>query len=226
METNGSGGLQLKGVVFNEMKGAMQDASSVFHRALYSSVFHKCTHHHNRYSVLITPPSAPSPSTQRRRPPRHTLPLARRAAAGAQPSPPPSLPLTFVFGHTLLQFHALHYHPSAARFITYGSFPVDRHLSALHDLALSKFTRRTPPSLLLEPQRRCRCRRLPPPPAAAARCRRRDAHPAPQCAVCGGHHRPARGCRVASRAAGAEVCKGAPLQPNKLTEYRFSLSYI
>jgi hypothetical protein len=30
------------------MKGAMQDASSVFHRALYSSVFHECTHHHNR----------------------------------------------------------------------------------------------------------------------------------------------------------------------------------
>ena len=61
METNGSGGLQLKGVVFNEMKGAMQDASSVFHRALYSSVFHKCTHHHNRYSVLITPPQPPHP---------------------------------------------------------------------------------------------------------------------------------------------------------------------
>ncbi len=49
LETGSDGGLMLKGVVFNEMKGAMQDSSSVFHRALYSSIFHKCTYHHNRY---------------------------------------------------------------------------------------------------------------------------------------------------------------------------------
>ena len=55
--------------------------------------------------------------------------------------------------NNLPQFHALHYHPSAARFVTYGSFPVERSLSALHDLALSKFTRRSPPPLLLEPRR-------------------------------------------------------------------------
>jgi Zn-dependent M16 (insulinase) family peptidase len=61
---------------------------------------------------------------------------------------------------TLLQFHALHYHPSAARFVTYGSFPVERILPALHDLALSKFDRRSPPKLLLEPRRRCGRREL------------------------------------------------------------------
>ncbi len=49
LESNGSGGLMLKGVVFNEMKGAMQDSGSVFHRALYSSLFQHSTHHHNRY---------------------------------------------------------------------------------------------------------------------------------------------------------------------------------
>ena len=53
LESNGSGGLMLKGVVFNEMKGAMQDSSSVFHRALYSSLFHHSTHHHNR---CVPPP--------------------------------------------------------------------------------------------------------------------------------------------------------------------------
>ncbi|XP_072605744.1 presequence protease, mitochondrial isoform X2 [Vulpes vulpes] len=39
----------------------------------------------------------------------------------------------------LKQFHATHYHPSNARFFTYGSFPLEQHLKQIHKEALSKF---------------------------------------------------------------------------------------
>ncbi|XP_008050953.2 presequence protease, mitochondrial [Carlito syrichta] len=39
----------------------------------------------------------------------------------------------------LKQFHATHYHPSNARFFTYGSLPLEQHLRQVHDEALSKF---------------------------------------------------------------------------------------
>lgn len=39
----------------------------------------------------------------------------------------------------LKQFHATHYHPSNARFFTYGNLPLEQHLKQIHEDALSKF---------------------------------------------------------------------------------------
>ncbi|XP_053429255.1 presequence protease, mitochondrial isoform X2 [Nycticebus coucang] len=44
----------------------------------------------------------------------------------------------------LRQFHATHYHPSNARFFTYGNFPLEQHLKQIHDEALSKFQKIEP----------------------------------------------------------------------------------
>ncbi|XP_019363723.1 PREDICTED: presequence protease, mitochondrial [Gavialis gangeticus] len=41
----------------------------------------------------------------------------------------------------LKQFHASHYHPSNARFFTYGNFPLEQHLKQIHEEALIKFQR-------------------------------------------------------------------------------------
>ncbi|XP_051281602.1 presequence protease, mitochondrial [Dicentrarchus labrax] len=39
----------------------------------------------------------------------------------------------------LRQFHATHYHPSNARFFTYGDLPLEQHLKQIEEEALSKF---------------------------------------------------------------------------------------
>ncbi|VCX40263.1 unnamed protein product [Gulo gulo] len=44
----------------------------------------------------------------------------------------------------LKQFHATHYHPSNARFFTYGNFPLEQHLKQIHEEALSKFEKIEP----------------------------------------------------------------------------------
>ncbi|CAJ0944453.1 unnamed protein product [Ranitomeya imitator] len=44
----------------------------------------------------------------------------------------------------LKQFHATHYHPSNARFFTYGNLPLEQHLKQIHEDALSKFERIDP----------------------------------------------------------------------------------
>ncbi|KAM9307679.1 presequence protease, mitochondrial [Gastrophryne carolinensis] len=44
----------------------------------------------------------------------------------------------------LKQFHATHYHPSNARFFTYGNFPLEQHLKQIHEDALIKFGRIDP----------------------------------------------------------------------------------
>ncbi|KAG8443350.1 hypothetical protein GDO86_011952 [Hymenochirus boettgeri] len=44
----------------------------------------------------------------------------------------------------LKQFHATHYHPSNARFFTYGNLPLEPHLKQIHEDALSKFERIDP----------------------------------------------------------------------------------
>uniref|UniRef100_A0A8D0GC63 Presequence protease, mitochondrial n=1 Tax=Sphenodon punctatus TaxID=8508 RepID=A0A8D0GC63_SPHPU len=41
-------------------------------------------------------------------------------------------------------FHATHYHPSNARFFTYGNFPLEQHLKQIHEEALRKFQRIEP----------------------------------------------------------------------------------
>ncbi|XP_036887766.1 presequence protease, mitochondrial [Sturnira hondurensis] len=44
----------------------------------------------------------------------------------------------------LKQFHATHYHPSNARFFTYGNFPLEQHLKQIQEEALSKFQKIEP----------------------------------------------------------------------------------
>ncbi|KAM8804240.1 presequence protease, mitochondrial [Rhynchonycteris naso] len=44
----------------------------------------------------------------------------------------------------LKKFHATHYHPSNARFFTYGNFPLEQHLKQIHEEALSKFQKIEP----------------------------------------------------------------------------------
>lgn len=44
----------------------------------------------------------------------------------------------------LRAFHATHYHPSNARFFTYGDLPLEQHLKQIQEEALSKFQRTEP----------------------------------------------------------------------------------
>uniref|UniRef100_A0A8C5SVS6 Presequence protease, mitochondrial n=1 Tax=Laticauda laticaudata TaxID=8630 RepID=A0A8C5SVS6_LATLA len=44
----------------------------------------------------------------------------------------------------LKHFHATHYHPSNARFFTYGNFPLELHLKQIHEEALCKFQKIEP----------------------------------------------------------------------------------
>lgn len=93
--------LMVKGVVFNEMKGAMGSQSARFGRALGATLFPTSTYHHN---------------------------------SGGDPVNIPDLT------HEQLQkFHALHYHPSNARFFTYGDLPLEATLEQAQTLTLSRF---------------------------------------------------------------------------------------
>lgn len=51
----------------------------------------------------------------------------------------------------LKRFHATHYHPSNARFFTYGDLPLEQHLEQIEREALSKFER-TQPNTAVPPQ--------------------------------------------------------------------------
>lgn len=51
----------------------------------------------------------------------------------------------------LKHFHATHYHPSNARFFTYGDLPLEQHLKQIEEEALSKFER-TEPNTEVPPQ--------------------------------------------------------------------------
>ncbi|EHB04995.1 Presequence protease, mitochondrial [Heterocephalus glaber] len=48
----------------------------------------------------------------------------------------------------LKQFHATHYHPSNARFFTYGNFELQQHLKQIHEEALSKFQKIEPSTVV------------------------------------------------------------------------------
>ncbi|XP_040824005.1 presequence protease, mitochondrial isoform X1 [Ochotona curzoniae] len=52
----------------------------------------------------------------------------------------------------LKEFHATHYHPSNARFFTYGNFQLEQHLKQIHEEALSKF-QKIEPSTSVPPQK-------------------------------------------------------------------------
>ncbi|XP_037315052.2 presequence protease, mitochondrial [Pungitius pungitius] len=66
--------------------------------------------------------------------PEHTYSVV----AGGEPLAIPDLTW-----EQLKEFHATHYHPSNARFFTYGDLPLEQHLQQIQEEALSKFDRVT-----------------------------------------------------------------------------------
>lgn len=94
--------LEFKGVVFNEMKGAMSSPTSVLSHALQSSLFPTTTYHYN---------------------------------SGGEPEDIPNLTW-----EQLKKFHARHYHPSNATFLTYGDISAAEQQEKFEEWALNRFT--------------------------------------------------------------------------------------
>jgi presequence protease len=107
--------LIIKGVVYNEMKGAMGPPVSQVHQTLMSNLFPTITYHYN---------------------------------SGGDPDDIPELT-----HQRLRDFHARHYHPSNAVFMTYGDLPVAQHHERFEGLALSQFSDRHPPLRVTDEQR-------------------------------------------------------------------------
>lgn len=97
--------LVFKGVVFNEMKGAMSSPTRVLGHALQSELFPTTTYHHN---------------------------------SGGEPEDIPGLTW-----EQLRMFHAHHYHPSNATFLTYGDRPAAEHQEKFESLVLHRFKERS-----------------------------------------------------------------------------------
>ena len=97
--------LVFKGVVFNEMKGAMSSPDSVLSDALQSALFPTTTYHHN---------------------------------SGGDPQCIPDLTW-----EQLKAFHAQHYHPSNATFLTYGHINAADHQQKFERWALNYFPRKS-----------------------------------------------------------------------------------
>jgi Zn-dependent M16 (insulinase) family peptidase len=93
--------LTFKGVVFNEMKGALSSPVQRLGLALQSRLFPTTTYHYN---------------------------------SGGDPEAIPDL--TY---QQLKDFHARHYHPSNAIFLTYGDIPAAEHQTRFQNGALSQF---------------------------------------------------------------------------------------
>lgn len=93
--------LVYKGVVFNEMKGAMSAPVSALWQSLTRHLFPTITYHHN---------------------------------SGGDPEAIPDLTW-----EQLKAFHARHYHPSNAVFMTYGDIPAAEHQARIVELALGAF---------------------------------------------------------------------------------------
>jgi len=93
--------LVFKGVVFNEMKGAMSSPNSQLWQQIQSELFPTVTYHHN---------------------------------SGGEPARIPDLSY-----EQLKAFHARHYHPSNAVFMTYGNLPVEEHQRLFEERALRRF---------------------------------------------------------------------------------------
>ena len=96
-------GLRNKGVVFNEMKGALATPSAAVDRAVGKTLFPGLP-----YSYV----------------------------SGGDPEDIPNLTWEHLRG-----FHARYYHPSNARFYTYGNLPLETTLEAIERNALGRFRR-------------------------------------------------------------------------------------
>jgi Zn-dependent M16 (insulinase) family peptidase len=108
--------LVYKGVVYNEMKGAMSSADQVMVRSILKAVYPV-------RSIL----KAVYPDT------------TYSQNSGGDPAIIPSL----TYGQ-LQDFHRLHYHPSNAFFYTYGDIPLREHIDVIHDTVLKKYSRLSP----------------------------------------------------------------------------------
>ncbi|XP_046847689.1 presequence protease, mitochondrial-like [Xenia sp. Carnegie-2017] len=108
--------LIFKGVVFNEMKGAMSNAETLYARNLQSSLL-----------------------------PHHTYGFN----SGGEPINIPELS----WQH-LKNFHATHYHPSNARFYTYGDTPLVDQLEAIEEMGLSRFSGKLDVQTVIPPEPR------------------------------------------------------------------------
>ena len=95
--------LTIRGVVYNEMKGAMSSPISQVAQTLQSNIFPTVTYHYN---------------------------------SGGDPEAIPQLD-----HQKLKDFHARHYHPSNALFMTFGSFSVEEHQQTFEADVLSRFAR-------------------------------------------------------------------------------------
>jgi Zn-dependent M16 (insulinase) family peptidase len=95
--------LLFKGVVFNEMKGALSSPVQRLGQALQSRLFPTITYHYN---------------------------------SGGDPEA-----ILDLSHEQLKAFHARHYHPSNAIFLTYGDIPAAEHQRASRPQALNRFKR-------------------------------------------------------------------------------------
>ena len=95
--------LTIRGVVYNEMKGAMSSPVAQVAQSLQSNIFPTLTYHYN---------------------------------SGGDPEAIPQLD-----HQKLKDFHARHYHPSNALFMTFGNFPVEEHQQTFETDVLSHFKR-------------------------------------------------------------------------------------
>ena len=93
---NPEGEWAIKGVVFNEMKGAMSSPTSALWQELQTALFPTTTYHHN---------------------------------SGGDPAEIPNLTWA-----QLKAFHATHYHPSNAIFMTFGNIPAAEHQATMERL--------------------------------------------------------------------------------------------
>jgi presequence protease len=94
--------LLYKGVVYNEMKGAMSSPGRKLARDLYHLAYPHSTYHYN---------------------------------SGGEPEVIPELTWA-----QLKAFHASHYHPSNAIFMTYGDLPASHHQDLMQECALAHFS--------------------------------------------------------------------------------------
>ena len=101
--TNPDSPLTIRGVVYNEMKGAMSAPVAQVAQSLQSKLFPTVTYHYN---------------------------------SGGEPEEIPLLDY-----QKLKDFHARHYHPSNALFMTFGNFPVEEHQEKLESDVLFRFER-------------------------------------------------------------------------------------
>jgi Zn-dependent M16 (insulinase) family peptidase len=108
--------LVYKGVVFNEMKGAMSSSLRQLHHTVHAHLFPTTTYHYN---------------------------------SGGEPADIPNLT-----HEQLRHFHATHYHPSNAVFMTYGNFDVEQHQTMFEENALKHFDKIDTSHLQIPPEQR------------------------------------------------------------------------